>query len=949
MVSSKIKVFTLFLGVQLSAGLATFAQQTQTTTAPTQTAPVPSGKIAGKVIDKNTGEALIGVIVRIPSLNKGSQTDLDGKFVLKAPVGTYDIEVKYISYATQTVKDVVVSQGQVTDLNFTMEEEAKETKEVVITGKVEKESSNFILIERKNAAQVSDGISSESFKKTPDRSTADVLKRVTGASIQEGKFAIIRGMNDRYNAGYLNDAPLPSTEADRKAFSFDVIPANLIDNIQIMKAGTPDVTGDFGGGVIQIRTKAIPTTFTQSLNIGGQYNSLATFKENTTFKRYSANSLGLVNSERKLPDVPSFITETGLPDPSEYSNLVTQTKKFNNDWTLEKFKAMPNMRFSYSLGFPTKFLGKDLGVIAAITYANTRNFTQAAIKTFKADNSNMLERDYTDKAYKQNVTSGAILNLSYKLGNNHTIGLRNFYNINSDLSSIFRSGVTGLSDNPFYVKSESNLMTYGRLMSNQVYGEHGIGTNPFIIKWYVNNSSIVRLTPDYKIANYSASFDTPNSFEFPKSDLFKTGTGKFFSDMKENLTNGEVNVKKAFKLGIVKSEAKIGVFAQTRKREFLSRNFIYNSDLPSLAVDPAIDLDAKNVKENGGVFLVEKTGITDTYKGGSNLLATYAMIDHKFLRFRTVYGVRIEHFSQEIKSYDYLGVENLKSDFKTTTNILPSLNLSYSLNEKSNFRAAFYKTVNRPELREIASFAFYRFDVDSDQQGLPTLQSASINNIDLRYELFPTAGQVLSVGAFYKNVKNPIENKLDITQVTRTFTYSNEKSAIISGLEFEFRKNLDFISKAMFFKSTTVYANFTLINSKVTFIKAEESYNRPLQGQSPYIVNGGITYENPENGWGVSAAVNRAGKRVAFVGAKKELSNYNADIYEMPRTVLDIQLSKNIGKFNLKGTLGDILAQDLVFLQSGDSPAGATESTYRNELFRYKMPWTFTLAAGLQF
>ena len=921
----------------------------------------PMGKISGKVIDKANGEALIGVIVKAKDITKGAQTDVEGHFTLRLPVGTYELTLNYISYKTEIVQNVEVKEGQVTELDLTLEENSLQTEEVVVIGKVQKETNNFLLIERKNSAQVSDGISSELIKKTPDRTTGDILKRVSGASIQEGKFAIIRGMNDRYNAGYLNDAPLPSTEADRKAFSFDVIPANLIDNLVILKAGSPDITGDFAGGVIQIRTKAIPDKFTQSLTIGGQYNSLATFKEATTFKGFSGDALGLVNDERLLPDVGSLIyTRTTKKVGNKKvtidnvdSLLVPSTKLFNNDWSLKKLTALPNGRFAYSVGLPLKVFKRDLGVVAALTYANTRGKSFNAIKTYDNSNDNKLDKSFNDEVYTQNITSGAILNLSYKLNDKHAVGIRNFYNITTDFFTNFRTGSFGLSsDGESKMKSVANWMTYNRLFTTQLHGEHAIGVDPLKINWYVNRASIVRLMPDYRIANYTSTVDNPNLYGLSITDYFKTGCGRFFSTMNEELTNGELNLSKHFKILGVKSNIKVGAFLQKRERKFTSRTFVYGGYSLDTTNNPAIDLGVDNIKNPQGVYLKEKTANTDAYNASSNLLATYAMLDNKFGKLRAVYGARLEKFDQRITSYLLDGTPSPGGDtsYAAIYDWLPSANLAYGLTEKTNLRFAAYKTLNRPEFREVASFAFYRFDIDSDQLGKKNLQRASIVNTEMRLEYFPTAGQVISGGVFYKVVSNPIENKLDLTQVTRTYGFSNEKEAKIYGIELEFRKNLAFIKDVAFLQNTTVYSNLSLVKSVVSFLDNSSAYVRPLQGQSPYIINAGIIHENYTTGWSYSVALNRSGERLAFVGANPIKAPYRADVYEQPRTVIDLQIAKNIGKFNIKATWGDVLHQDLKFTQEGTATTAKNEViNYKNELFVYKMPWTFTLSAGVQF
>jgi CarboxypepD_reg-like domain/TonB-dependent Receptor Plug Domain len=296
------------------------------------------GIVSGKIIDKSNGEGLPGAAIRVEGTTMGVVADIEGNFQFSLEAGSHTLEISFISYQTGKIK-VDVKSKETTNVSFTMDEAAGlELAAVIITATVEKSTTTAMMIERKKAAQVSDGVSADLIRRTPDRTTSDVLKRVTGASIQEGKFAIIRGMNDRYNAGYLNGALLPFTESDRKAFAFDAIPANLIDNIVILKAGTPDLIGDFGGGVIKINTKSVPEKFMQSLNVGIQTNSLTTFKNFKEFKRYGGEAFNIFGSERDLPSITEggLKTATSFPTKTERTRLATNSQPFNHDWSTLK-------------------------------------------------------------------------------------------------------------------------------------------------------------------------------------------------------------------------------------------------------------------------------------------------------------------------------------------------------------------------------------------------------------------------------------------------------------------------------------------------------------------------------------------------------------------------------------------------------------------------------------
>ncbi len=906
------------------------------------------GTIAGKIIDKASGEALIGATVMVEGSDNGTVTDIEGNFTLELTPGTFILVCSYVSYQNEKVQ-VIAKSGEVTNLNLTMQESVSALDEVVIVATVEKSSALALLTERKNSAQVSDGISADAIRKTPDRTTSDVLKRVTGASIQDGKFAIIRGMNDRYNAGYLDGALLPSTEADRKAFAFDVVPASLLDNLQIIKAGSPDLVGDFGGGVIKINTKAVPTQFTQTISIGAQMHSLTTGKDFLQFKRYSGESLNFVSNERNLPTFGDneLKSNTQFPSAAQRQQFATISQRFNNDWSNEVLSAGPNTRLSYSLGFPIRLSGnKKIGVLFALNYANTRRFSEGTINSF--DGAGQLS-NYNDKISNQNFSTGGLLNVNYVAGKTQ-ISFRNLLNANTDNTSISRIGVGNITDQ-ILVRNFANQINYNGLYNSILSVKQIIGENNLTLSASANYSKVRRRLPDYRIINYTnVDPSDANNYVVSTGDFFNSSSGRFVSDLNESLAGGSLELAKQFKSGkSVRTEVKAGFFYQGRDRDFSSRNFVYNGNPSSNTQNPATDLATDKISGTT-LYLQEKTSDDLAfYAGKSSLTAVYAMADQKFFdKLRAVYGLRyedanIEVFNQKVNT----DVAKIKQSI-----VLPSINLSYSLSEKSNLRAAYFSSVNRPEFRELAPFAFFVFDRNAEVKGSPTLEIATLNNFDLRFEFFPSGNQLISVGGFYKTIQNPIEFGIDITQILTTFTYQNEKSANVYGLEFELRKNFDFLNggkETGFLHDLVMFSNLALVQSKLSFDPGSQAkQDRPLQGQSPYIINIGLQYENPRTGWFASAVLNRVGRRIAFVGVDPKFADTRQDIFEQPRTVIDLQAGKNIGKLNVKLTAGDILRQDLLYYQDANQDKKFSAENDRI-LFNFTNGFTTTIALSYAF
>jgi outer membrane receptor protein involved in Fe transport len=905
------------------------------------------GKVVGKIIDKSNAEGLFGASVRIDGTSIGSIADIDGGYEIETAPGKYILEISFVSFSTAKV-EVEIKENEIVYLNHAMEEAAAVSlAQVVVVATVERSTNAAVMIERKKAAQISDGVSADLIRKTPDRTTSDVLKRVTGASIQEGKFVIIRGMNDRYNAGFLDGALLPSTESDRKAFAFDAIPANLVDNLVIFKAATPDMIGDFGGGIIKINTKSVPEKFSQSLNIGFQMHELTTFKDFNQYKRYSGEAFNFISPKRNLPEIAEggLRTQSVFPSPADRARLEKTSQAFNNDWSAETVTAAPNPRFMYSLGLPIRLGdGKKLGVVLALTYANSRRISQGKVNSY---DGNGQTSEFSDDISYNNISAGGILNLSY-VSNKTQISLRNLLNTNQDNNAYARTGTANITD-ALSSKNRVSLINFNRLYSTIASLKQIFGDNFLTLNTSVSYADVLRTIPDYRIANYFKTPDFPN-FQVSTGDFFQSSSGRFSSSLNEGVWNGNFDLSKSFGTTGLKTDIKVGYNYQKRDRKFSGRNFVYNGTTTGdSTLNPAIDFGAKAISASG-MILIEKTNDDNSYYAGvSDLHAAFLSIDQRYGKFRATYGVRYEDLKLDINNWKLnRPVSGLDSSV-----FLPSVNLVYAVNDKVNLRASYFASVNRPEFRELAPFAFYAFDKNSDLRGNKALEIAKLNNFDVRFEYYPTAGQLISIGGFYKAINKPIEFTIDVTQPFTTFSYQNEKSATIYGVELEVKKTLDFIGSAKVFSDMAVFANLSVTKSQLKFDSTSvATQNRTLQGQSPYIINAGFQYESAENGWFGSVVFNRIGRRIAYVGVDEKFGATRQDIYEAPRNVLDFQVGKNIGALNIKFTMGDLFRNDQVFYQDSNKDGKFTPDTTAKPdllMFKYNNGFTATLGLGYTF
>jgi TonB-dependent receptor len=886
-----------------------------------------TGKITGKVTDKTTGETLIGLTVGIDGTTKGVVTDIEGRYSLQglAP-GKYNLSFRYLGYQTKNVTGVEVKSGVVSTLNVIMEESAsKSLNEVVVTATYKQATVGALYAQQKNNVSISSGISSDIIKRSPDRNTSDVLKRVSGASIQENKFIIVRGLNDRYNSALINNAILSSTEPDKKAFSFDIFPSNLIERIVINKTASPDLPGDFAGGIVQIFTKDVPDENFTEISVGQGYNNISTFKDFKSNINSENKWIGFSADSRVLPAAfpanrQSYAT---LPDAQK----ADASRLLANSYPESESTAIPSQNYQVTVGL-RKDLKNDatVGSIISLTYRSAQNLYQFVRNDWdNPDTRTIYAKEYYDNQNKFNVTWGGIANFSYKKGNNK-ISFKNSYNRVLDELYYTRTGEN--RNNLVDVSFRSNELSEKSFYNTQFEGDHLFGKRKLKFNWNLNYANINRSQPDLRTIEYTRSIGTQLPFE-----MVDRNSRRFFSDLSDNNIGGSVNLSIPFNFKKEVNTLKIGFLGLQKYRDFSSRIFNYQTQASGTEAARLISLPYNEIFQPENIradrfILSEFTNNPDSYKGQSTLSAGYLMLDNKLSeKLRLVWGSRLEYFYQNIDGTD-LSAQPVDAE-EIYLDLLPSFNLTYSLTEKSNLRLSGSKTVTRPEFRELAPFAFFDYQTTASLSGNPDLKRSSNYNADIRFETYPSAGEAITVSAFYKYFQNPIEliaNSASNSDLRR-FSYQNANSAITLGLEIDFRKTLSFISDKGFFNNTTFFANASYIKSEVSLGNVGGNQNRALQGQSPYLINGGLQYSDSKSGLIVSTLYNRIGQRINVVG----FQGYQ-DWYENGRDVIDIQISKQVfkSKGEFKLNVSDLLSQDFVTYQNMDSQSAFNKDIDRN-------------------
>lgn len=882
------------------------------------------GGLAGAVTDATTGRELVGVTVILKPGIKEDITDVEGRFLFNnLQPGIYSLELREINHKTTIIPILRVTANEISVVKLTMYDSVKALSGIIITAKKPRAENNAgVAMERKSSPNIMDGISQESIKRTPDRNTAEAMRRVSGITILDNKYPVVRGLSDRYNMALLNGVPMPSTLPDRKTFAFDAIPAGLLDNLLVIKSALPDQPAEFAGAILLINTRDIPDESVQTLSLGfgGFSNSIG--QKGKWQTNDAPDYFGLGAWGRQLP--------TGISTTGNYMSNLTKaertefSKKFTNDWGLKESTILPGIQFQYSNSSRFRFAKKEAGSLFALSYSRMSRLNSIERKEF---NTNGITRDFKDMQYTDNVLIGGMFNFSVKINRKNKITFRNFINNNATEENNVREG-TNLESGTFQKAYSMNyLQNY--YIGTQLAGDHFFPKSGLKLKWDAGLQKVMRNTPDYRRLLYTQNTGVPGdelkAAVGPQSNF--GNAGKMFMDMHENIKFFGYSFLKSYYKDNFKSDLKFGGFHQFKNREFNTRLFsvVENPDIDeSLKLLSPDKIFAPDNMSSTGFRYDEIADPFYHYTGTQNLNAGYVMTDNIIDRvFRITGGVRVEKFMQQLVTKN-----KQDSTIKPTIdnlNILPSGAFTIMVTNKTNLRLSYARTVSRPDFREISPFSYFDFVNYISVTGNDKLTSGQINNFDLRYETFPGDGQSFSVGAFYKKFLRPIEQIVStvVQDGNRSIQFQNAPSAIAYGAEAEFRLKLKKLMRKL--KNWEISGNLAYINSEVQLKDSVSgTKTRPLQGQSPYIANLGLFYNGRSSGWSFAINYNLIGPRIYSVGT----ANY-PDFYDKNRHVLDVQVAKSLNnRSEIKLSVGDILAQDYVLYQNMDAKTAYSTSDH---------------------
>jgi TonB-dependent receptor len=933
-----------------------------------------AGNIRGTVRDGKTGETLVGAQLLIQGTTRGTITDFDGNFVLAdVTKGSYNLVVAFISYENQIIKVEVPEVGDA-ELVIDLLPVSIDVGEVKVVARKRSNTEVALMNTLKSGSLIVSGITAQQISRSQDKDAAEVVRRVPGITITDGRFVVVRGLEERYNSVMLNNATAPSFEADKRAFSFDAIPSGLIDNILIYKSPAPELPADFAGAAINIQTRNVADENSFSLTYGAKYNEGATFsKDFLTHEGSKTDWLGWDDGSRALPaGVPSpeaFALLYDWPDASAYLDRTAQINTisalFPNNWEVSAKAPLPDQNFSVS--FLRRFLiGKvSVGNITSLNYGTSTSFTTNQRVEYQNYDETLGELirnfDFTDQQAKSEHKTGIIQNFNFLYGKNQKLEFRNFLNQMGTLSTTQRDGINYYNVETlrmYDLKYDSRLVYSGQLAGEQTFNKERTRVN-----WLVGYGLTNKNQPDNRrltqVQITDEASDRYNQYylriqNVPNPYL----AGRLWIDMEEVISDGKLDLthQMTFPFSTTPWQLKAGGFYEKKERSLNSRlvGVVALRNPPDLFFDPVSEImnpssfwfDQTAPYTQHGLSYRDNTRAKDSYDATDILTAGYVALSLPVTPKITLYGgIRLENWNREITNFFEEREDADKTPItRDTLDIFPSVNLTWNMTESHLFRLSYGKTVNRPEFREMAPFDYQDFELFAIVYGNKELKSAYAGNFDLRYEWYPRPGEMISVAGFYKKFTDPIETFLRPSGTTYDYFPYNTEEAYSTGIEIDIRKRFEGLEGTSgfqeFLKNLTVVFNTSLIKSEINTSKQEFTRDtlRVMAGQSPYIINLGLFYNNVEKDLDINLSYNVVGKRIAYVGTPT-----NPHTWELPRNGLDLTVQKGIGKnFSVKAGVKDLLNEPVRFAQyhgvNGDVEA-FTRNYTPNRQFSFSLVW----------
>ncbi len=821
---------------------------------------------------------------------------MDGRFSLgTVPAGTVTLHVRRLGYASKSVTGLMLDVGRTMEQDIALTNASVQLTAQVVTAAKERGTVNEAIDAQRNATGVVNAVTAEQISKSPDGDAAQAVKRVSGVTVQDGKYVFVRGLGERYTTSSLNGARVPSPEPEKRVVPLDMFPAGLVQTITTSKTFTPDQQGDFSGALVDIRTKEFPAARTGSLQLGSGYAYGASGSRLLAATSVGGEAFANVSHRR---DLPSLVRSVGNLQSVNLNqgdvNLLVGS--FRNAWTPKAVTGAPLLNGSASFGGNDPVLfGHRVGYLVSGSISSGMDVKDGQVRALAdrgTTKGETIEMDrFTGQTTSQSVLWGGLTNLSTMLGEGSRLSFNGLYNRSADNDARVEVGTFTADALP--VKITRMQYTQRGVYSGQLAGEHQFGAQR--IDWSATTSGVRRYEPDRTAFVQVYERDTPDGPDVLR--WLSGGSGgavRTFSDLNEN--SHEYSAKYQADLGPAGSAAtvKIGALRRTTSRDAQSLSYSFSARNMTNAMRelPLEEIfDGRFATPASNIFTFGPLSQGGSYVANDVLTAGYLMAEVPVTsRVRLVGGARYESDHLDIGAASTLG--SPVSTSKVWNDLLPSLALNVKLSDAQQLRFSASRTLARPEYRELSPIISRDVIGGENVRGDENLQRTNVANADIRWEMYPEAGEILSVALFAKRFTNPIERVYGSGSGGTSFVfYTNAEGADNCGVELELRKGLGMLGSA--FAPLTFSSNVTVMQSRIHLYEntqaAATNLSRRMVGQAPYVINTGLTWTSNSRRTTGSMLYNRVGERIVAAGGSPL-----PDVTEQPRDVLDFSLRQAI-------------------------------------------------------
>ena len=902
-----------------------------------------TGKIRGVVMNGAMGEPLMSATVAVAGTSNGAFTDFDGNYELEVDAGTISIQLSYMGYKTMTIEGVEVKAGEITVMdNITMEEDVEVfDQEIVVTADAITSTEASVINIKSKSVRMLDGVSAAQIGKAGDGNVAEATTRITGVTVEGGKYVYIRGLGDRYSKTMLNGVDIPGLDPDRNAIQMDIFPTNMVSNLMISKNFTVDMPADYTGGLLNVETKEFPEKKTLSVSFGTSYNPQYHFNPNfLSYQGGATDFLGFDDGTRKLPAAHNAVVVPTPYTPGVSTDQVTSfVKKFSPIMGAQEQMSILDLSAGISYGdqINLKNSGNKLGYIFSLSYKSSyQHYDDVKYGEYQRDidaneNELVLADERTGAISERNFLLGAFAGIAYKNAKSKykltAMHLQNGaskaaqFDIVNNAAAIGQSGYEAVSDNLEYnQRSLTNLL---------LSGSHFLNGKEWEIKWKLSPTYSISDDPDIRKTSFSYN-PSNDSYAFKPGEA--GNPSRIWRSLNEINAVAKADITKKFETEKLKFDLNFGASYTFKLRnyniqlyelQFARPQSWASSDANQVLSDQ--NIYAADVANNGTYIQSGNSSPNvNEYSSNINNAAVYVSTEFKlFKRLRTIVGIRAEYFAMRHTGRDILFAQGGNGRNLVNEKVLesfkpfPSVNLVYNITPKMNLRAGYGRTVARPSFKEL-SFAqiidpitnrifnggLFPFVENGVTVWDGNLMETDIDNVDLRWEYFlKDKAQFISFSGFYKNFANPIEMiRIPTSQTTAEYQPRNVGNGLVVGGEFEFKKNFDFITPAL--ADLALNGNVTIAYSQIEMTDAEynsrklyeregETINttRDMAGQSPWVVNVGLSYSNADLGLNLGVFYNVKGPTLMIVG-----TGLIPDVYSEPFHSLNFNASKTFDK-----------------------------------------------------